>query len=78
MNSIRAVVHNNLRRNGSLIIYDEYAGSMVASEIYPLDAASVGDIILMVVLSFILLVIWVYNLKANKEVEQLAWYRDYR
>ena len=35
---------SNLRRNGSFGIYDGYAG-MVAGEIYPLDAASVGDII---------------------------------
>ena len=54
--AIRAVVRQAISEGMEVFgIYDGYAG-MVAGEIHPLDAASVGDIILVVVLSFTLLV----------------------
>ena len=50
--AIRAVVRQAISEGMEVFgIYDGYAG-MVAGEIHPLDAASVGDIILVVVLSF--------------------------
>ena len=64
--AIRAVVRQAISEGMEVFgIYDGYAG-MVAGEIHPLDAASVGDIILVVVLSFTLLVTQSsLNLKGN-------------